>query len=195
METLQLVQLHSSRDPRFAAVHDIFTKGFAKQERGRSDRLSVFTDTGFYRIYAALMDSEQVVGMAAILPISPEPDAWLEYMAVRSDKRGLGIGSAVMRWLCRSGHGYSGLFFEVHKPRDASDSADAMERNRRISFYRRHGARLLDNIPYRMWTSDGGIPMHLMFCPVAGAEMPDHHAIAKRLERSLALRRAAYMKQ
>jgi GNAT superfamily N-acetyltransferase len=112
-----------------------------------------------------------VVGMAfyqVTRPALQPPVAYLWYLCTRDDLRGQGVGAQIYQRLVAQffEDGIGAVVFEVERPDVAiahgADSADLAAR--RIRWYQRNGARLLQNVDYLQHVDNGlqPTPMHLM---------------------------------
>ncbi|RMF31066.1 MAG: N-acetyltransferase, partial [Chloroflexi bacterium] len=95
----------------------------------------------------------------------------LEYMAIAAGFRGRGIGSALLRHILdtlRLTEHISGLILEV-EPKEQGTQEEKALRKRRIQFYRKNGAHLVECAPrYRMpnLAGYGDVEMRLMWLPL-----------------------------
>jgi GNAT superfamily N-acetyltransferase len=148
---------------------------------GERDETAVLLDrvlSGKRECYLAVA-GEQVLGLAVVLPLAGYPVAFLEYLAVAPGARNAGIGSRILACL-RPGltqimeSGVDGIIFEVDQPEGAEDSGERELRRRRIAFYQRNGAAVVDGArDYRAPVDDGTLAYLLMWLPVAsGAPQP-----------------------
>lgn len=128
-------------------------------------------------LVAALDGQNNFVGMAMYAVHAPTA-ALLWYMAVEHTYRGRGIGVQIYDHLVAhcSSAGLQAVLFEVEIPA-GPDDRDAQ---RRITFYRRRGARLLEGIHYLQYTGGGypPLPMHLMIHPLQKLDAPAAFALA-----------------
>ncbi len=128
-------------------------------------RLMKLLSGGDYRLYT-LRFRDEVAGVA-LLYFSPGlPFVLLDYIAIHSDRRNQGLGSAFFRALVkgilREKPSADWLIFEVDDDREGPQEKRAQSR-RRIEFYRRLGAHLLANVPYRFPSAQGmPVAMRLM---------------------------------
>lgn len=80
------------------------------------------------------------------------PFAWLDYFAIRADLRSRGLGSDLFREIVQITRRLSPrpdwLLFEVDDGFEGDSQREA-DGKRRVQFYRRLGARLLANVPYK----------------------------------------------
>lgn len=119
---------------------------------------------------AALDENNQIAG---IMRFDNDPGtriSYFWYLAVRSNTRSRGIGSAcfaeVLR--CATEAGMRALIFEVEIPEEQSDPAHREYAQGRIGFYRKQGAQLLGGIHYVQTVAphQPEIPMHIMVRPI-----------------------------
>jgi GNAT superfamily N-acetyltransferase len=115
--------------------------------------------------------SGRCVGLGVASLFSDPAGIFLSYIAVDPAIRGQGDGSRMFRFIWETGvdrlrqresYGAS-LLLEVECPELAESTMDRTIRNRRIDFFRRQGAALLE-LPYRQPAFDqsAAIPMRLM---------------------------------
>jgi GNAT superfamily N-acetyltransferase len=105
---------------------------------------------------------------------------FLYYLAVDPEQRGQGLGGWLLQMTLANlrsdatrsnGLPPRGLIWEVERPVDAETSAEREFRQRRINFYQRNGALLLDRIDFLAPPLGSGLPpvmYHVMFMPSPG---------------------------
>lgn len=154
---LSIREVSSRTDSLLPAVMDIYQESFPLREQVRvSWWLSFLQEKeagrARHRHLLAAMDGDAVVGFA-YYEIEPEARfGYLWYLATSATMRSKGLGA----WLYHevSARVYAaecdGLIFEVELPEDAArfSAEDAEWAHRRIAWYRRQGARLLQGIEY-----------------------------------------------
>ena len=160
-----LKQVADSSSPLFELCLGILRESIPPSEQLGDRRLKKLLARDDYRIYALLLN--ETVAATAILYL-PKTSRFvlLDYMGVRLDLRGRGVGSTLFRELVRitsrerPAAGY--LIFEVDDDREDFSHADSVNHGR-IDFYHRLGAQLLSNANYFFPSPTGpGVPMRLM---------------------------------
>ncbi len=126
--------------------------------------------------------SDVTVGMAFVHLLRDPPAGFLVYLAVAKEHRSRRVGAALFEQAWRTtvsrqtaaGRPPVGLVWEVERLEDAVGADELEQRRRRISFFERCGAVLLD-VPYLQPAVDriAAVPMRLMFLPAAATTMTD----------------------
>ncbi len=128
----------------------------------------------------SVLDTDNVpVGMAMYSISAATPVAFLWYMAVDARRRGQRIGTRVYEEIAArlGARGLQAMIFEVEIPH----GDDANTAARRIQFYRRQGAFLLEGIRYLQdvgWHQTP-LPMHLMLHPLGELDARAAFALAQ----------------
>ena len=133
------------------------------------------------------LDRTGVWGIALFGYHAPARLGFLSYLAVHSHARGHGRGAwlyhqvlaGVVADARTAGHAPTlGTCFEVERPAEAVTPGDRAMRQRRIGFYRRQGARLLEGLDFTAPPLAPGlapVPYHLMFHPAdPGPALPEN---------------------
>jgi ribosomal protein S18 acetylase RimI-like enzyme len=174
-------------DPKLGPLMNIVQSSFPANEQMRWSwwidllrELSHNAPSSAHRVLLAATEDENpdaladVVGMAhyEIEPSDSAPTApgicFLYYLAVAPGTRSKGIGSALYRQIVErtlTNGDCTVLLFEVEDPAEmAKTSAEAKElAERRIAFYQRNGARLLNGIHYELHVGwQPPVPMRIM---------------------------------
>src|SRR5690606_36980481 len=121
-------------------------------------------------LWAAVDEDGTLVGMARY-DVDREAEAvCLWYLAVRPGERGRGLGARIYGEVVHRARDarLRALVFEVELPEEAQSPEERDFALRRIGFYRRQGARLLEGIHYTQSVGDHQpeIPMHVMVHPL-----------------------------
>lgn len=161
--------------PLFERCLDILEQSIAVNEQLPRSRLRKLLSGGDYRLYA-LRDRNGIAGAASLYFSASTPFVLLDYLAIHPDWRNQGLGSAFFRKLTdvarRENSKANWLLLEVDAvPEDSASQSE--DNRRRIEFYRRLGAQLLANVPYRFPSPSGvAVPMRLMVLQLrAGARL------------------------
>lgn len=101
-------------------------------------------------LYAALDQNGEFVGLVEYEIVPDVPAAFLWYMAVKPDLRGQGLGTQMYRMLVDRlvPQQVGTLVFEVEIPEHAGSEDSRRLAERRLAFYEKNGARLLEGIHY-----------------------------------------------
>ena len=149
---------------------DIYLKSFPPSSRVSVQKLLAGISEGKKWLFTARAEGG-LAGFALTMPLPGTGAHYLEYLAVAPRFRNRGVGSrllaSVRRRLSRE-DGASGLIFEV-KPDDHPRQSENALRKRRIEFYRRGGARLVECAPrYRApdLARGGEVDYRLMWLPL-----------------------------
>lgn len=109
------------------------------------------------------------VGLAHYVIIPEEHLAWLWMFAVTPEARNQGLGAAIYGEIKRRlPPGTVAMLIEVERPDLAHTEAERELAERRIAFYRRQGAQLLEGVYYvqSVGPHQPPLPMHVMLHPL-----------------------------
>jgi len=114
---------------------------------------------------------EEVFGFALVYIFRTASFAWLDYFAIHESVRGQGLGTDLLKrillWLKESSPTVQVLLFEVG---DDENEIGTFGKGwlRRVRFYSRVGARILEGVPYLFpgYGEKGPIPMALLAFPL-----------------------------
>lgn len=178
-----LHQIQHWQDPAFPEVLDLYQTSFPPNEQMRlSWWIRLLNELSLQNgpeqperlLYAALATgTDDVVGFAYCEVYKAQSTGFLMYLATRSDVRGQGVGAVVYQQifeeLCTR-RGSEILLFEVEKPEVMAAESPQAEQlaRRRIGWYQRQGARLLEGVRYVQCVGwQPPVEMALMFHSVA----------------------------
>ncbi|MBN2392278.1 MAG: GNAT family N-acetyltransferase [Anaerolineae bacterium] len=109
------------------------------------------------------------VGLAHYVLVTEHQLAWLWMFAVTPEARNQGLGTTIYGDVVRRlPSSIIAMLLEVERPDLAHTEAERELAERRIAFYRRQGARLLEGIHYvqSVGPHQPPLPMHVIFHPV-----------------------------
>ena len=161
---LSFLEISTVAHPHFAAAIEIYCNAFPDNEKHPVSRIRERVADGRSRLHVALRD-DQVVFMALLWPLRGTDFILLDYMATRADQRRRGIGSAFLQHLAEPlRNSNQRLIMEVENAEHGTNTA---QRQSRIAFYRRNGARLLQGLRYVLppLQGDQTTEMNLMMYP------------------------------
>jgi GNAT superfamily N-acetyltransferase len=146
-------------------VTDLYLLSFPLNERRDFDFLLEGLRLGNYQMLVYLKE-KSVYGLSFVYFPEHEPFALLDYFAIIPEKQGIGIGSQcflelVHRMRCEG----RSLLMEVEDPTVGTNKD---EKEKRIRFYERNGARMLEKYDYYLPDLSGHgepTPMKLMIAP------------------------------
>ena len=174
-------EIGSLEDPLYDSWLDLYQQSFPVDEQMLISRhnQAIRAKTGIEHIVAAL-DRSGVLAAIARYDLIPEAGAAaLWYLAVSPEDRSKGYGSAfygeIRRRIQAQSSAVRVVFIEVEDPKAAKPAQRSRDSERRIAFYLRNGARLIEGIKYEQsvgWQPP--IPMRLMvhqFEPSATSEL------------------------
>ena len=149
---------------------DIYENSFPPEQRDDSEGLLRSIVSG-KRICEVVYGAGELLGLAVLFRLSIRDIWFLEYFAVRSDYRGKGIGSQFLANLIERVRiqepSTPGMVFEVEAPDGVIDD-EQRSRERRIEFYERNGAALIDcafGYEAPNLAGEGSVRYHLMWMP------------------------------
>lgn len=149
----------------FKQAMDIYHVSFPANEKQPVSLLAERISRGDCSLQVAIVD-QKVVGMALVWVFKDTRYGLLDYLAVKPEYRGSGIGAFCMKAIQNNMISQQKiLIIEVEDPAFGEDQENKL---RRIDFYERCGALYLSNTPYMLPALDGttATPM-LIFAMVA----------------------------
>jgi GNAT superfamily N-acetyltransferase len=161
----RIEQVTDFDSPLFELCLGVLEQSIEANEQLSRSRLRKLLSGGDYRLYA-LRDRNGIAGAASLYFSASTAFVLLDYLAIHPERRNQGLGSVFFRELTnavrRENPEANWLILEVDDERENPDGKYVANR-RRIEFYRRLGAQLLANVPYRFPSPSGvAVPMRLM---------------------------------
>lgn len=166
---MQLLRVVDYNSRGYADALAILHEAIAPEAQLPEQRFQDLLAASQYRLFA-YAQGDDVQGMALVYFSDELRFAWLDYFAIRSDLRGRGLGSTLFRAILQMSIEQSPppdwLLFEVDDDYDG-DAAREADCKRRVAFYRRLGAKLIENVPYKFPSAVAEpIRMRLMAYPL-----------------------------
>jgi GNAT superfamily N-acetyltransferase len=157
------IYLHTdTRDAVFEKIMQIYRDSFPENERQPGSILEERIRTGLETLSVAFLKDEPV-GFCLVWTLKDTAFDLLDYLAVRETSRGSGYGTLILHETAkRVLQGGRSLVIEVEDP-DYGYESDW--KRRRIEFYTRNGAAILEGFSYILPPLDGTRPtrMRLLF--------------------------------
>jgi ribosomal protein S18 acetylase RimI-like enzyme len=159
-------RLHRSEFEQLAAI---YVDSFPPEQR---EDPSAVLDPESNALWVATDDAETVAGFAVVGDLPATASSLLDYLAVRADRRGAGVGRALLDALAASPR-RNGRARRIVLEVEPADSPLDPFAARRVGFYERWGAVLVLR-DYRMpnLAAPGALPMWLMSYELAAAPPP-----------------------
>ncbi len=180
-------RLDGAVQAKFASIYE---SSFPACERDATSSLVQSIESGDRTCDVALLNGD-LVGLAVTKPFTIPGTAALEYIAVDAVRRDQGIGALLLRNLrTRFNEGADsavrggGWIFEVEPPDASEKRAERDLRRRRIGFYQRNAATIIECAPaYRAPDLErpGTLPYLLMWLPAAPSSAPPAGALLRDL--------------
>lgn len=164
----------------------IYLDSFPPHERADFSFLARSIAAGERWLFTAAR-GDALLGFAIVVPAVTRAAHLLEYLAVARAARKGRIGSRLLAHVIhaiRDAPSALGMLIEV-EPDDEGDADERALRARRIAFYARHGARVIDAArDYRVPRADGAgtLRMKLLWLPIdARTDAPQGDALRERI--------------
>ncbi len=167
--SIQFQQLLDSSLPAVDAAIALYKQSFPANERHPSRTIRDRIDTQQSLLYVGLAE-QTVVFLSLLWPLHNTEFILLDYLATDPNYRGQGIASLFLNQLCdRLQASQQRLLLEVEHPALGKNST---ERAKRVQFYQKLGAKVLDSVPYQLPPLDGSqaTEMLLMILPAQSGE-------------------------
>lgn len=135
-------------------------------------------------LLAALDRGGSLVGMAAYGDMAELNAAFLWYLAVLPQERNRGVGAWLYQEIVRRlAPGTRAMIFDVERPEDRPSDEQCMLAQRRLGFYRRQGARLLQGATstINVGPHQPPTPMYLMVHPLVPMDAQQAFMLAQEI--------------
>lgn len=161
---LHVRNLISEDSTSFDGFYAIYSTAFPTSEQKSMKALLTMLNDPSYTIFVILND-EKIVGFTIMYHPQNEDFFLLEYMAIDTTQRGVGLGSTLLKESLEclyKNYGVRALLIEIDSPEKAS--SEQIIRDKREQFYRRLGALKIDPFDYILpsQTSEEAPPMELL---------------------------------
>lgn len=178
MPSAEICDITELDAPIGQAVLDIYARSFPEAERDPIENITASLrnsnpDTEVIHL-RAFVEQDVVVGFTYFSSYKEYYLGFLKFIAVREDIRGKGDGPILLTDAIQQlradgvraiGWPYLGLVFEVERPEITENEQDRQLRDRRIQFYKRNGAVMIEGIDYiapPVNADQPSLPFHLM---------------------------------
>lgn len=181
-ESIHFIALHAPSGELFESAMRIYLDCFPANERQPSEVVHERVRSG-KSVFFAAVDQDECVGMAMLWDFKGIPFVLLDYLAIREDRQGTGIGSGFFRFLSEEiSRRRKRIVIEVEHPGSGTNTA---QRRRRIRFYLDNGAGILQGVPYLLPPLDGttATDMLLMISPAKDCPVMRHDEIRELIMR------------
>lgn len=162
-----LIGISSATAAAVEQARAIYQAGFPAAVRAPFDDLVTVRDDE--RTQLLLDSSGEVLGLTLVRDLGDTGWTFLRYFVVTAEHRGQGLGGLMWAALCRdlAGRGKRLLLLDLEDPDDPTATGqEADERRRRVTFYRRLGAAVVDfaayEPPHHGEVGTDPIPLRLM---------------------------------
>lgn len=130
----------------------IYRKSFPSNERQKEEVVWQRINSGSEELFAGLRDDE-VISMGLVFNLSNSEFVLLDYVAVLERERRSGTGTLFMQYLIqRYDQSNKQIILEVEDPGEGKEPEG---RQQRVNFYRRLGAKCLQDVHYILPALDG----------------------------------------
>ena len=187
MDNLSIREIRDAGGDILDQVLGIYEEAFPIEERIPTENLrsmirqtSAATDHVDHW-WAGIDQPDRVWGMASFSYYCATRWAYLPFLAIHNEERGRGLGGYLFQEVLLQvkedairldGKPGIGLCFEVERPQDGHDDAEREKRQRRIRFYERNGAFVINGVDFVAPPLGHGfpaLPLILMACPMPKA--------------------------
>jgi GNAT superfamily N-acetyltransferase len=161
---VEFIQITDIEQAPFKAALDIYECAFPANERHPLEVITARVAAGHNQLYVAHNENE-VVFMALLWPLQNTRFILLDYMATSAASRGQNIGSRFLQHLQAMARKQGKYYIIEAEHPGYGDNKE--ERQRRIIFYKKNGAKELKNVRYILpaLQGDATTEMILMILP------------------------------
>ena len=155
---MEFREINKTDSNEFQEAMEIYREAFPANERHSVPTIVERVNRGLNQLYVASVDDE-IAFLALLWPLKGTNFILLDYIATKATHRGKGIASAFLMTL-RSQliNTEKHLIVEVENPR----FGDPTQKERRVKFYKRHGAKELEGVRYLLPPLDGSTPTEML---------------------------------
>ena len=146
----------------FEEAMRIYETSFPSNERQSKNTIEKRIQENLYRMFIGHL-KDRIVFMALLYPLKNTDFVLLDYMVTHESFRGKGIGAKFIKKILKKIKPKH-LIFEVENPKYGNNKE---QRERRVKFYKRVGAKEMKNVGYILPPLSGNTPteMILMILP------------------------------
>lgn len=161
---MEFTEINKTDSYEFEQAMEIYVRAFPANERHAVNIIGERVSKGLSTLYVGSLNNE-IAFIALLWPLKETDFILLDYIATKDTHRGKGIASAFLEKLrtdLMNTEKY--LILEVESPNFGDNTG---EKEKRVTFYRRRGAKELEGVRYRLPPLAGGEPteMILMIFP------------------------------
>ena len=161
---MEFTEINKTDSHEFAEAMKIYEEAFPANERHAVNVIGERVSKGLSTLYTGSSDNE-IAFIALLWPLKETDFILLDYIATKDAHRGKGIASAFLEKLRTDLlNSAKHLILEVERPEVGDNSG---EKEKRVMFYKRRGAKVMDGVRYLLPPLAGGEPteMILMLFP------------------------------
>ncbi len=176
MEDLSIIELFELSSGIAKELRDIYLISFPPEQRVSFRQIVSSFKKRETRLFVSILDNK-LAGFASVTLLANSDALYLGYIATKAKLRNNGIGATILQNLkskFQSEAKARGLIFEV-EPEAIQVSPEMTIRKRRIEFYKRNGAVMVDcALKYKMpdQNAKGAVDMLLMWLPFDNSPYP-----------------------
>lgn len=170
------IKITETEGEAFQAAMDIYSASFPLNEQQPISTIKARVVQGSSELYIGRYGDETVF-MALLFPLPGTDFILLDYMATLASHRGKNAGSLFLQYMVAQLTA-SGNYFLIESEDPASGN-NRQERERRITFYQRNGAKLLSGVHYILPGMHGLEPtdMFLLVMPAYPGDVMDGNLV------------------